>query len=149
MNLRCDSAKRRVAAARKTDAFRSRAQNDETDDEGSDDDEYTDEEIATFLSEYEKHKDYEKLKWRYIKRPGGQAIRPDAYYACYGAARHLKDGDNTEPVPMWREDGSIDYGGRAKWDGWDACKGMTEERAKIAFAKAMRGALANPAENFY
>lgn len=50
---------------------------------------------------------------------------------------------------MWREDGSIDYGGRAKWDGWDACKGITEERAKIAFAKAMREALANPAENFY
>ena len=79
---------------------------------------------------------------------GGQAIRPDAYYACYGAARHLKDGDNTEPAPMWREDGSIDYGGRAKWDGWDACKGMTEERAKIAFAKASASARQS-AENFY
>ena len=152
MNLRCDARRlpgEIVATDGRLAAFRSRAQDDETDDEASDDEEYTDEEIATFLSEYEEHKDYEKLKWRYIQRPGGQAIRPDAYYACYGATRHLKDGDNADSAPVWREDGSIDYGGRAKWDAWDACKGMTKERAKIVFAKAMRLALANPAENFY
>lgn len=109
----------------------------------------TEEQIATFLSEYEQHKDYETLKWRYVKRPGAQAARTEAWYGCYGPTQYLKHGENKEKAPVWREDGSIDYGGRAKWDAWDACKGMTEQEAKIAFVRAIRSALAAPHENFY
>lgn len=89
------------------------------------------------------------MKWRYVKRPGGQAVRPELWYRCYGITQFLNEGENKTPAPVWKEDGSIDYGGREKWDAWSACTGMTEQRAKIEFVLAMRKALQNPKENFY
>jgi len=84
-----------------------------------------------------------------LKRPGGQAVRPPLWYECYGASQYLLEGENKQEAPVWREDGSIDYAGREKWDAWTKCKGMSQEQAKIAFVQAMRKALADPKENFY
>lgn len=118
-------------------------------DEDEIDEDLSEEEIATMLSEYEEYKDYESLKWKYVKRPGGQAIRPELWYTCYGTSQYLSEGEVKDPAPVWREDGSIDYGGRAKWDAWNACKGMSVTQAKITFVKAMREAKANPKDNFF
>jgi acyl-CoA-binding protein len=109
----------------------------------------TEEEIAEMIAEYERVKDYEARKWRYVKRPGGQAVRPPIWYELYGASQYLNQGENKEPAPVWREDGSIDYGGREKWDAWTKCSGMSEQEAKIAFVRAMRRAESNAKDNFY
>lgn len=101
------------------------------------------------LSEYEQYKDYESLKWRYVKRPGGQAVRPELWYKCYGTSQYINEGENKSPAPVWREDGSIDYGGRDKWDAWTRCTGMTVKQAKIGFVKAIRAALDDRPSNFY
>ncbi|GMH43067.1 hypothetical protein BSKO_10989 [Bryopsis sp. KO-2023] len=76
---------------------------------------------------------YEKLSWRMISKPGGAIVKPEDFYRLYGLVMQAKEGDNVGERPMWAEKGGLDFEGRARWDAWEAVKGMKEGEAKLQF----------------
>ena len=86
--------------------------------------------------EYEELKTgYESLKWKLIRKPGGQSVKYEAYYRLYGLHMQAEQGDNATDRPEWAEKGGIDFAGRAKWDAWKALAGKSREDAKHDFVK--------------
>lgn len=86
--------------------------------------------------EYEELKTgYESLKWKLIRKPGGQSVKYEAYYRLYGLHMQAEQGDNATDRPEWAEKGGIDFAGRAKWDAWKALAGKSRKDAKHDFVK--------------
>lgn len=70
--------------------------------------------------------EYEKMKWRIVKMPGGATRKADAYYTLYGLMKQALVGDVDEACPMFSENGNIDFHGRFLWDAWNVTKGMVK-----------------------
>ena len=62
--------------------------------------------------------------WTY----GGSKVTNAEKLACYGLFKQVTVGDNTTPQP-W----AVQLEARAKWDAWNANKGMSKEDAMKAY----------------
>ena len=90
--------------------------------------------IVNDAGQFEKLCDeYEKMKWRIIKMPGGATRKADSYYTLYGLMKQALQGDVSEDCPMFAENGNIDFHGRFLWDAWNLAKGLTNKEAKKKF----------------
>ncbi len=99
---------------------------------------------------YEENKEsFQKLNWKYIKRPGGQAIRPPDWYKLEGALSQIEKGDNDTECPMWTSNGSVDYAGKEQWEWWTKYKGKSADESKVLFVRVLEMAKRNKKENFY
>ena len=97
----------------------------------------------------ENKESFKKLNWKYIKRPGGQAIRPPDWYKLQGAVSQVEKGDNDTECPMWTSNGSVDYGGKEQWEWWSKYKGKSADESKVFFVRVLEMANKNKKENFY
>jgi len=113
--------------------------------------EITEEEIKESKPIYDENfESYQtSLQWKYVKRPGGMAIRPPAWYKLQGAVSQVEKGDNETERPMWTEDGSVDYGGKESWEAWSKYKGRSVDECKVLFVRTLQAAKDNKKENFY
>ena len=108
------------------------------------------EDIEEAIPIYEENKEsFKKLNWKYIKRPGGQAIRPPDWYKLEGAVSQVEKGDNDTECPMWTSNGSVDYGGKEQWEWWSKYKGKSADESKVFFVRVLEMANRNKKENFY
>jgi acyl-CoA-binding protein len=108
------------------------------------------EDIEEAIPIYEENKEsFKKLNWKYIKRPGGQAIRPPDWYKLQGAVSQVEKGDNDTECPMWTSNGSVDYGGKEQWEWWSKYKGKSADESKVFFVRVLEMANKNKKENFY
>ena len=108
------------------------------------------EDIEEAIPIYEENKgSFQKLSWKYIKRPGGQAIRPPDWYKLDGAVAQVEKGDNDTECPMWTSNGSVDYGGKEQWEWWLKYKGKSADESKVLFVRVLEMAKKNKKENFY
>jgi len=108
------------------------------------------EDIEEAIPIYEENKEsFKKLNWKYIKRPGGQAIRPPDWYKLQGAVSQVEKGDNDTECPMWTSNGSVDYGGKEQWEWWSKYKGKSADESKGFFVRVLEMANKNKKENFY
>ena len=92
-----------------------------------------------FLQSVEKFEkllgEYEKLKWRLVKMPGGATRKADAYYKLNGLMKQFLQGDVNEAMPMFADNGNIDFHARFIWDSWSLVKGMSQDQAKESFVR--------------
>ena len=83
--------------------------------------------LDKFVGNYETFvklcEEYEKMKWRIVKMPGGATRKADAYYTLYGLMKQALQGDLDEACPMFADNGNIDFHGRFLWDAWNVAKG--------------------------
>jgi len=115
-----------------------------------DDVQHTSSENEGHISNYEKNVEkFQALKWKFVQKPGGQALKPPIWYDLNAAMKQLTEGDVSSERPMWREDGSIDYAGQSEWDARNKVKGVATNDIKVKFAKDLEAAMADPTTNFY
>ena len=77
--------------------------------------------------------EYQGLKWRIVKMPGGATRKADHYYTLHGLMMQATRGNLTESCPMFAENGNIDFHGRFQWDSWNLAKGLTNAQAREKF----------------
>ncbi len=93
--------------------------------------------VDKFLKYSEKFQklcdEYEKLKWRIVKMPGGATRKADSYYTLHGLMKQALEGDVDQDCPMFAENGNIDFHARFAWDAWSLAKGLPTDEAKQKF----------------
>jgi len=97
------------------------------------------------VAEYDRlaasYEDPKTMKWKLIPKPGGQAIKSEDYYMLAACIKQVEEGDSPKEQPLWTNNGSVDYAGRALFQEWNKLKGKTKDEAKQAFVYAYGKAL--------
>ena len=97
------------------------------------------------VAEYDRlaasYEDPKTMKWKLIPKPGGQAIKSEDYYTLAACIKQVEEGDAPKEQPLWTDNGSVDYAGRALFQEWNKLKGKTKDEAKQAFVHAYGKAL--------
>ena len=129
--LRATKKKLKAALLRETNENRRRSlfQNDDRSRQYS-------EKFLKSVEKFEKLlEEYEKLKWRLVKMPGGATRKADAYYRLNGLMKQFLQGDVNEAMPMFADNGNIDFHARFIWDAWTLAKGMSQDQAQEKFVQ--------------
>ena len=79
--------------------------------------------------------EYENLKWRMVKMPGGAIRRTEDYYRLHGLMMQATQGDlpTESECPTWSDKGNIDFHGRSVWEAWQKLRGMPPVEARSRF----------------